>query len=159
MNRRGLTNALLYQARLMLALAEQSSLTAERQACESSFEVLVYRAWMAALCEAAEPYGLTLAPEKPLNELLSIWQGDRPDAWEFKAVQAGLGQPGHWMQQLQRAQTHWSSGLVPEGVKKADPNRITLVSDDNQEPTNHYPRFLNELQQWVDDVRAQSDHS
>lgn len=159
MNRRGLTNALLYQSRLMLALAEQQTVPAQRQACESSAEVLVYRAWLAALCEAAEPYGLTLAPERPLKELLSDWRSSRPDAWELKAVQAGLEQPGHWMQRLHRDQTHWSTGLVPESVKKTDPNRISLVSDDNQEPTNHYRSFLAELQQWVDDVRVQSDHS
>lgn len=159
MNRRGLTNALLYQARLMLALAEQEAVPAQRQACASSFEVLAHRAWVAALCETAESYGVSLAPETPLSDLLDTWRERRSDAWELNAVQSGLGQPGHWMQQLHRNLTHWSTGVIPEGVKKTDPNRIALVSDDNQEPTNHYRRILNELQQWVDDVRAQSDHS
>lgn len=159
MNRRGLTNTLLYQARLMLDLSEQSTATAQRLACQSAFEVLAYRAWMAAVCEAAEPYGVKLAPEMPLNELLNLWRRARPDAWELKSVQAGLERPGHWMQQLHRDLTHWSSGLLQEGVKKADPNRISLVSDDNQEPTKYYRSCLVELQQWVDDVRAQSDHS
>lgn len=159
MNRRGLTNTLLYQARLMLELSEQSTASAQRQACESAFEVLAYRAWMATVCEAAEPYGVKLAPEMPLDELLNLWRRARPDAWELKLVQSGLEQPGHWMQRLHRDLTHWSSGLVQEGVKKADPNRISLVSDDNQEPTKYYRSCLDELQQWVDDVRAQSDHS
>lgn len=159
MNRRGLTNALLYQARLMLTLAEQETVPAQHQACASSFEVLAHRAWLAAQCEAAESYGVSLAPETPLSELLDAWRERRPDAWELNAVQAGLEQSGHWMQQLHRYLTHWSTGVIPEGVKKADPNRIALVSDDNQEPTNHYRRILNELQQWVDDVRAQGDHS
>lgn len=159
MNRRGLTNTLLYQARLMLDLSERSAATAQRQACESAFEVLAYRAWMAAVCEAAEAYGVKLAPDTPLDELLNLWRQARPDAWELKSVQSGLEQPGHWMQRLQRDLTRWSSGLVRESVKKADPNRISLVSDDNQEPTNYYRSCLVELQQWVDDVRAQSDHS
>ncbi|MEX0624055.1 DUF6586 family protein [Saccharospirillum sp.] len=159
MNRRGLTNALLYQSRLMLALAEQDAAAAQRQACESAFEVLAYRAWKAAVCEAAEPYGVKLAPEMLLDELLNFWHRARPDAWELKSVQAGLEQSGHWMQQLHRDLNQWSSGLVSENVKKADPNRIALVSDDNQEPTKYYRRCLDELQQWVDDVRAQSDHS
>lgn len=159
MNRRGLTNALLYQSRLMLTLAEQDSVDAQRQACESAFEVLAYRAWKAAVCEAAEPYGVTLAPEKALDELLNLWRQARPDAWELKSVQYGLEQPGHWMQRLHRDLNQWSSGMVQESVKKADPNRIVLVSDDNQEPTKYYRSCLVELQQWVDDVRAQSDHS
>lgn len=142
----------------MLELSEQSVAVPQRQACESAFEVLVYRAWMAAVCEAAEPYEVKLAPEMPLDELLSLWHHARPDAWELKSVRAGLEQPGHWMQRLHRDLTHWSSGLVQEGVKKADPNRISLVADDNQEPTNYYRSCLVELQQWVDDVRAQSDH-
>lgn len=159
MNRRGLTNALLYQARLMLELSEQSAATAQRQACESAFEVLAYRTWMAALCEVAEPYGVTLSPEMRLEEMLRLWHLARPDAWELKLVQSGLEQPGHWMQRLQRDLTHWTSGLMQEGVKKSDPDRIMLVSDDNQEPTKYYRSCLIELQQWVEDVRAQSDHS
>lgn len=143
----------------MLDLSEQSAATTQRQACESAFEVLAYRALVATICEAAEPYGVKLAPETPLDELLAHWRRVRPDAWELKLVQSGLEQPGHWMQRLHRDLTHWSSGLVRESVKKTDPNRISLVSDDNQEPTNYYRSCLAELQQWVDDVRAQSDHS
>lgn len=159
MNRRGLTNALLYQASLMLALAGEDAVPAQRQACTSSFEVLAYRAWVAALCEAAEAYGVAMAPETPLNDLLDQWRERRPDAWELKAVQSGLGQPGHWMQRLHRSLARWSSEVIPEGVKKADPNQIALVADDNQEPTNHYRSLLDELQQWVDEMRVQSDHS
>jgi hypothetical protein len=159
MNRRGLTNALLYQSRLMLDLAGQGNVSAQADACETACLVLMHRAWMAALCEAAESYGVTLSADALMPSLLGDWQSARPDAWELKDVQAGLRQPGHWMEQLHRDVTFWASHSSRERVKKADPNRIALVQDDNQEPTNRYSILLAELQQWVDEMRAQSDHS
>jgi hypothetical protein len=159
MNRRGLTNALLYQSRLMLELAGQGKVPARAEACEAACAVLMYRAWSAALCEAAESYGVMLSADAAMPSLLEDWQTVRPDAWELKDAQAGLKQSGHWMQQLHRDVTFWASLPSSERVKKADPNRIALVPDDNQEPTNRYSILLTELQQWIDQMRAQSDHS
>lgn len=159
MNRRGLTNSLLYQSRLMLDLSEREALPAQQEACITGYLVVLNRALLAAVCEAAEPYGVSLSADAGITSLLDQWHEQRPDAWELKTVIAGMKQPGHWMQQLHREVTSWAQGTLTSGVKKADPNRIIVVVDDNQEPTNHYRIWLLELQQWVDEMRAQSDHS
>lgn len=162
MNRRAQTNLLLYQARLMLDQAQSASLPAVVEACEEAATVFMHRALRAALAEAAESYGQSLAADRPVHELLRQLSEQHPDAWEVRTLKTALSQPEHWLAQLHQASEHWSGRVGQQAAKTTHANdRIELVAEGNDSAnsntTNHYRNWLADLQQWVDRIRELSD--
>lgn len=162
MNRRAQTNLLLYQARLLLDQAQSATLPAVVAACQEAATVFMHRALRAALAEAAESYGQTLAADRPLHELLRQLAEQHPDAWEVRTLKQALSQPDHWLAQLHQASEHWSGRVGQQAAKTlTSTDRIELVAeaDDatNSNTTNYYRNWLTDLQQWVDRIRELSD--
>lgn len=164
MNRRAQTNLLLYQARLMLDQSQQASVPAVVEACEEAATVFMHRAFRSALAEAAEAYGLSLAADRPVHELLRQLSEQQADAWEVRTLRAALSQPEHWLAQLHQHSEHWSGRVGQKRVTPANSaDRIELVAegndDANSNTTNYYRNWLVDLQQWVDRIRELGDYS
>lgn len=159
MNRRAQTNQLLYQSRLMLDQARSATDKALMEACEEAAVGFMHRALRSALAEAGEAYGQSLAPDRPLHELLRQLGEQRPDGWEYRSVKEALAQPDHWMCQLHQAAEHWSGRVGQASVRTMPDQLIELVHDEADSRTNHYRNWLADLQQWVESLRELSDFS
>lgn len=163
MNRRAQTNQLLYQARLMLDQAQAAELPVLADSCEQAAVIFMHRAVRSALAEAADAYGVSLAADRPLHELLRQLGEQRHDAWEYRTTKDALTQPEHWLTQLHQASEHWAGRVGQSATKAPMSERIELVVSDNpdtnQDTTNYYRNWMTDLQQWVDRIRELGDHS
>ena len=158
MNRRAQTNHQLYQARLMLDLASNTDKALGNAALDAGI-LFLYRSLCSGLTEVGEQYGLQLRADDALSLLLDQLGEHRPDGWEYRSVSEALRTPGHWMAQLRREAERWTQDSAAAPVKPEGATLIATVSDDNEDHTNHYRSWLDELQQWINEIRALSDYS
>ncbi|MHA7878211.1 MAG: DUF6586 family protein [Saccharospirillum sp.] len=155
---RGVTNRLLYQAKLMSDMADNSHQPAMQQAAREAAVLFQYQALCSAVLEVCEQYQVTPGAEvMNLSGILASLGQAHASCWEYRTLSEALNDGMHWVNRLTQAAKALvqTAPLAPR--QPAQAQLIKLVDSDSEATTNRYPNFQADLQQWIDEMRLLND--